>query len=229
MRLIDRFLFRVLPWAGYVIIKGAGVTQRTRVVNLRAVRRVFAKHGRAIFAFWHNRLMMIPYIYRRLFGMKDIVTLISLSREGEFFVRALTFFRPFVVRGSSTRGGSRAFKALVRRIEEGMDCIITPDGPVGPRYQIQPGIIALARMTGLPIIPAGYWSSRSKTFSTWDGFILSLPFGRTTYVFGEPLYCSPHASDSQIENLAQDLREALLAVSRRAGETLPNWVLSQTT
>ncbi len=218
MRLRDKSILSILPWAGYLIIKLIGATQRTRVLNLHVMKEIFAKHGCAIFAFWHNRLMMIPYIYRRLFGMKDIVTLISSSRDGEYFVRALKVFRPYVVRGSSTRGGTTAFKALVRRIREGMDCIITPDGPQGPKYTVQPGTIALARLTGVPIIPVSYWSSQCKILNTWDGFILTLAFGRTTYVFGDPIYCPTKAGESEMDALAETLREALLAASRQAGE-----------
>ncbi len=220
MRLRKRLLLNVLPLAGYALSKIIGATQRTRVINLRTVKTVFAKHGCAIFAFWHNRLFMIAYIYRRLFGMKDIVTLISSSRDGEHFVRALRFFRPFVVRGSSTRGGSVAFKLLVRKIKQGMDCIITPDGPRGPRYQVQPGTVALARLTGVPIIPVSYWSSRRIILGTWDRFIATLPFGRTTYVFGEPLYCPAEATEMEMARLAERLKEGLLAASRRAMEDL---------
>jgi lysophospholipid acyltransferase (LPLAT)-like uncharacterized protein len=221
MRTSHRLLLNVLPWAGYLILKLIGATQKTRIVNLAGVKRVFAKDGCAIFAFWHNRLMMIPYIYRRLFGMKDIVTIISSSRDGEYFVRALKLFRPYIVRGSSTRGGSAAFKVLVRRIREGMDCIITPDGPQGPKYSIQPGTIALARLTGVPIIPVSYWPSRIKILNTWDGFVLTLPFGRTTYVFGDPISCPRNATESQMDSLAQTLRQSLLAASLLAGEPLP--------
>jgi lysophospholipid acyltransferase (LPLAT)-like uncharacterized protein len=219
--LTEKLLFKLLPVAGYLVIKLVGASQRTRVVNLPTVRRVFADQGCAILAFWHNRLMMIPYIYRRLFGPKAGVTLISSSRDGEYFVRALTHFRPSVIRGSSTRGGSAAFRSLVRKIREGMDCILTPDGPQGPRYSIQPGTIALARLTGAPIVPVSYWSSRCRTLGTWDGFLLTLPFGTTTYVFGQPLHCPPNASEHEMEALARTLRAALIAASRRAGEVFP--------
>ena len=220
MRLIQKLLLNLLPLAGYAVGKAIGATQKTRVINLRAVKDVFAKHGCAIFAFWHNRLMMIAYIYRRLFGMKDIVTLISSSKDGEYFVRALRLFRPFVVRGSSTRGGSPAMKSLVKNIKQGMDCIITPDGPLGPRYQVQPGIVALARLTGVPIIPVSYWSSRRVILNTWDRFLVTLPFGKTAYVFGEPIHCPSEASETEMERVAERVREGLFAASRRAMEDL---------
>jgi len=221
MRLTERLLLGLLPAAGYLLIKLIGASQRTRVVNLTAVNRVLAEHGCAIFAFWHNRLMMIPYIYRRLFGTKRIVTLVSSSRDGDYFVRALKFFRPFIVRGSSTRGGSGAFKALINRMREGMDCIITPDGPTGPKYSVRPGTIALGRLTGAPMIPVSYWSSRFGTLRTWDSFLVTLPFGTTTYVFGDPLYCPANATKLQMDTLSDRLREALLAASRRARGAWP--------
>lgn len=221
MRWTEKLLYNLMSVAGYLLISLIGISQRSRFVNVRTVRRVHAEQGRAIFASWHNRLMMIPYVYRRLFGKKKAVTLVSISKDGEYIARVLKYFRPLVVRGSTTRGGSAAFKSLAARIEEGMDCAITPDGPQGPKYRVQLGTVALARLTGVPIIPFGYWSSRRKILRTWDGFVVTLPFGRTTYVFGEPLYCPADATDEQMAAFADNLREALFVASRQAREESP--------
>ena len=216
MRAFDRVLLSLTPWVGYLVLKLIGISQRTRFVNLRTVRRLHTRHPAVIFAVWHNRMMMIPYLYRRLFGPKTIVTLASSSRDGEYISRALRYFRPRLVRGSTSRGGSAAFRALIRSIDEGMDCIITPDGPRGPRCRVQAGTIALARLTGVPIVPMSYASSRRKVLSSWDRFILTLPFGRTTYAFGQPIICPRDASKEEMESLARRLEEAMLETSRRA-------------
>ncbi len=221
MRWTEKLLYNLMSVAGYLVISLIGVSQRSRFVNVRTVRRVHAERGQAIIALWHNRLMMIPYVYRRLFGKKEAVTLVSTSKDGEYIARILKYFRPLVVRGSTTRGGSTALKTLVTKIEEGMDCVITPDGPQGPKYRVQLGTVALARITGVPVIPFGYWSSRRKILGTWDGFVVTLLFGKTTYVFGEPLYCPQEATDEQMAAFADNLREALFAVTQRAREESP--------
>ena len=68
------------------------------------------------------------------------------------------------------------------------DLAITPDGPRGPRYVVQDGVIALARLTGMPIMPLTFGSSRKKIFGSWDAFNLPYPFSRGAFMWGEPIY-----------------------------------------
>ena len=49
-----------------------------------------------------------------------------------------------VVRGSSSRGGAQALRALAAAVRAGEDVAVVPDGPRGPRERVQPGVVALA-------------------------------------------------------------------------------------
>jgi len=52
------------------------------------------------------------------------------------------------IRGSSTAGGSRALRQMIQKSKnEICDFGITPDGPKGPREQVKPGIVLLAKKT----------------------------------------------------------------------------------
>ena len=216
MKIKEKLILAMLPYAAWLMIKFIGGTQRTRVINPEAVRKTFSEQGNAIFAFWHNRFLMIPYFYRKLFGWKDIVTLISRSRDGEYLDCCLKLFRPFVVRGSSSRGGTSALKNLVREIQQGKDCIITPDGPRGPRYEVQGGIAALSLLSKAPIIPVSYDSSRKIILKSWDGTIITLPFGRSVLVFGDPIYPETDGKKQDTVDLCRQVKQEMMEITRIA-------------
>ncbi len=212
----DKILPDILSYTAWALIKFIGVTQRMRVINLKAVEKVFQERENAIFAFWHNRFVMTSYFYRALFGWKDIVTLVSSSSDGDYLARGLKLFRPFVVRGSSSQGGTQALKNLVREIKQGKDCIITPDGPRGPRYEVQGGVITLALLSKAPIIPVSYDSSRKLILKNWDRTIVTLPFGRSVLAFGDPIYLNRERGKPDIDQLGLLVREKMMKVTEIA-------------
>ncbi len=69
-----------------------------------------------------------------------------------------------------------------------VDIAVTPDGPRGPKFIVQDGIIALARLTGVPIVPVTFGASKKKIFASWDAFELPYPFSRGAFMWGEPIY-----------------------------------------
>src|SRR5207245_1352991 len=92
-----------------------------------------------VWVFWHNRLLVIPVLYGRFFRKRRSAVLISRSRDGGILAGCIERFGGEPVRGSSSRGGAAAMRELQRRMEEGCDAYITPDGPKGPRYSMSAG------------------------------------------------------------------------------------------
>ncbi len=213
MKLKDRALMAVIPPLAYYLIKFVGVTQRVRYIGLENIRRVFREQGNAIIAFWHNRIFGIPYNYRRLFGKKKIVTLSSRSRDGEYSTRIQQQFGGETIRGSSSQGGPEALKKLVREIQSGKDCAITPDGPRGPKYSVHEGAVAVARLAGVPIVPVSYDCTRKRILKSWDSFIVPLPFGQMVFVFGNPIYTERNDRKLSTEELRSALKDELMRIT----------------
>jgi lysophospholipid acyltransferase (LPLAT)-like uncharacterized protein len=155
-----------------------------------------------IFLLWHNRILSTPALDERLRlpQQQPMFVLTSASPEGSLLALFLSHFGLGAVRGSSSRRGSVALREMARRIAEGHDMIITPDGPRGPRYRLQPGALYLAQQTGCPIIPLHLEISRYLRFKSWDGFAVALPFARVKLVFGEPCTIDPSLSGEEFEN-----------------------------
>jgi lysophospholipid acyltransferase (LPLAT)-like uncharacterized protein len=118
------------------------------------------------------------------------------------------------VRGSSSRRGPQALLELTGWAERGYDLAITPDGPRGPRYVVQEGVMALAQVTGFPIIPASYYLGRKVQAKSWDRFQIPLPFSVCEVMIGKPVRVPREASDEERETLRQQLEQALREISR---------------
>lgn len=133
-----------------------------------------------LWVFWHNRMLLVPIVYRRIYRGRKGVVLTSASRDGEMLAAFMRRFGFEAARGSSSRRGVRALLDLARRVRQGCDVGITPDGPRGPRYRLGPGVITLASRTGAPIIPMSLNYDRYWSLKSWDRFMIPKPFSMVT-------------------------------------------------
>jgi hypothetical protein len=163
-----------------------------------------------IFASWHNRLFLVPYLFHRFWPGRKVAVMVSASKDGEKLARVLEKFDLICVRGSSSRRGKEALLELTRCVNEGHDAGITPDGPRGPKYQVADGVISLAQVTGASIIPISWDVSRRITLNSWDGFMIPWPFGRVTLRIGAPVVVG---RDADRENKRLELETVLKTLS----------------
>lgn len=174
--------------------------------------------GPAIYCVWHNRLALCLIAYRNYAQNRShtpgIAAMVSASKDGGFLTGILECFGVQPVRGSSSRRGPQALRELTTWARRGYDLAITPDGPRGPRYVVQDGVMSLAQLTGLPIIPFSYnlgWTIRVKS---WDRFIIPLPFSRCEMNFDKPIRVPREATNAEREALRLRLETSLRAMSR---------------
>ncbi len=208
---------RVIAWLIFAVIRSVAFTLRYRWVN-RTELFNGEPPGPAIYCVWHNRLALCLVAYRSYARKRvhtaGIAALVSASKDGAFLTGILECFGVQPVRGSSSRRGAQAMLELTTWAERGYDLAITPDGPRGPCYVVQNGIMSLAQLTGLPIIPFAYnldWKIRVKS---WDRFLIPLPFSRCEMNFGQPIRVPREATDAEREVLRQRLEASLRAMSR---------------
>ena len=149
---------RAAPPLAAGLIRAIGRSMRIDTVNRDAIERRWAAGEASIIAFWHGRQLMLPLTY----AGPGIDILISQHRDGELISRTVRSFGFSSIRGSTTRGGAVALRGLIRSGRAGRDLGVTPDGPKGPRRVAQPGVIALAKATGLPIFPVTFGASKKK-------------------------------------------------------------------
>jgi lysophospholipid acyltransferase (LPLAT)-like uncharacterized protein len=166
-------------------------------------------HPPVIFCLWHNRLALSMVVRRRY--MRKLTALVSASKDGALLAAVLETFGVEHVRGSSSRRGPQALLELTSRAEQGYDLAVTPDGPKGPRYVVQKGVIDLAQVTGLPIIPVTFNLSRKICLKSWDGFQIPMPFSRCEMILNKPILITREAGEVEREALRLELQQSLRA------------------
>jgi|SRR5579859_3495049 len=201
----------MIGWILRVLVTVIGGTLRWEIVD-RAGLLEHTPERSCIFVFWHNRIFLMPYLFRKHWHSRRrdrVAVLVSASKDGEKLARVLSKFHMICVRGSSSRRGREALRELTRLMGEGYDVGITPDGPRGPKYHCQDGAISLAQLTGAPIIPVSWDVTWKITVKSWDGFMVPLPFGRATVRIGAPMVVGPEENDEQRELKRVELERVL--------------------
>ena len=170
-----------------------------------------------IFVFWHGRLLPLIHVHRH----QGTVVLVSEHRDGDYLARLLHHFGFGTVRGSSTRGGVRGLKGLIRAAQRGEDLAITPDGPRGPNRELKLGALTVARMTGLPLVPVGVGVTSSWRIRSWDGLLVPKPFSTVRVAYGPPTLVPGNADQAEIDDAAASLQHRLGDLSDQVGDTEP--------
>lgn len=166
----------------------------------------FRREGKpVVLVFWHGQMLPMVRAHRR----EGIVVLVSEHADGEYIARVLHHAGIRTVRGSSTRGATRGLKGLIREARAGRTLALTPDGPRGPAGEFKPGALAVAQITGLPIVPMAAGASSVWRFSSWDGFMVPRPFSRARVVYGEPHWVPRDAGRDVLGDMATELGHEL--------------------
>ncbi len=208
---------RIVAALIYGLVCGVAATVRFRLHDPAGVLTATCK-GKRIFATWHNRLAFSLIVYRRYVQPcapeRRLVAMVSASRDGGLLARILELFGVEPVRGSSSRRGPQALLEMVTWAERGYDLAITPDGPRGPRYEVQDGVIATAQLAGVLIVPVSYHLSWKIQAKSWDRFQVPLPFGRCDVHIGEAVCVPREATEAEREVLRKELEAELRAITR---------------
>jgi lysophospholipid acyltransferase (LPLAT)-like uncharacterized protein len=169
--LLSKVKLSCVPPIGYRTIRLLGRTIGMRVEGADHVDTLLAQSKRMIIAFWHAQQLMMPLAYRG----SEAYVLISRHGDGELIQRIIARFGLRAVRGSSTRGGTEALRELIRLGRSGVDLVITPDGPKGPRHVAKMGVVQLAKATGLPIVPLAFGCSKKNSLRAGTASFCPIP------------------------------------------------------
>lgn len=204
--MLTRFIgMSLISFCGTLFLRIYMSTLRLITLYPDRVDQFHQKNHPVIIAFWHGRQLIMPFAYRGKFGH----VLVSQHRDGEYVHQILRRLGFGTVRGSTTRGAIHAVSQLVNLGNAGSDIVVTPDGPRGPRCIVQPGVVYVAQKTGLPIIPLAFGAKRKYVFRSWDRFQLPMPWTRSVFVWGDPLWVRSSAGDAERIEKCKELEGAL--------------------
>ena len=211
---MKKFLFRYfLPYVLYALIYLCCATIRRR--NKSPANEDYFKNrpGKYILTLWHSRIFYLFYYFR---NRPDLHLLISPSADGDLLARLAHLMGYSVIRGSTYKNSFAAARLLIAALKKNENIIVIADGSRGPRHKAQPGTVALARITGSPLIPMTYNAKRKIELDSWDRFLLPLPFTLCALNFGLPILLSKDADKETVSERLLALERSLNAMTDEA-------------
>ena len=199
---LEEIKWKLIGIFGKLFIDLLFSTIQVEIVGMEKVKDLIESR-RGIAAIWHSRILLFSYLFK---GWNAAI-LVSRSKDGEIIARLVERQGHEPVRGSTSKRGLRALSKLIKSLKaQTRTAVIIPDGPQGPRFKVQPGVVMLAKKTGYPVVPMTYSARRAKIFASWDRFVLPYPFTRCRLVYGEPIYV-PADTGREIEEKYRQLLE----------------------
>ncbi|MDD8012865.1 MAG: lysophospholipid acyltransferase family protein [Acidobacteriota bacterium] len=207
MAWLRRIKFFLLKKLARMLIEGIVACNKVSVEGQDAIQALKKDGQPLIYIFWHRHILFVIHKFRDC-GARP---LISLSDDGDLVAAVADEFGMLPVRGSSSRGGARAFLELARLVQkEKAEVLITADGPKGPARRVKEGAVQLAARTGAWVVPISWGASRVKVLEkSWDRFLVPLPFGRIHFAYGAPMRFGSDLQAVEMEHTLKALSEQL--------------------
>ena len=209
-----RFEVAAIAGLGYPILRALGSTWRWKVSGAEHDAAIRAQGKQPILALWHGRILPATLYFQN----RGIVAITSQNFDGEWIARIHQKFGYAQARGSTSQGGPRALRQLVREVKS-RGVAFTLDGPRGPARVAQPGAVWLAKVTGNPLMPFHLEARSSWTLNSWDQSQIPKPFTTVAIAIEPPLFVSRDADEAALENARLKL-QASLDVARLRCEQL---------
>jgi lysophospholipid acyltransferase (LPLAT)-like uncharacterized protein len=203
---------RAVQWLiGWLAARYLGIVHRTNRFTVEPANAydLIGPRMPVIVAMWHGQHFMVHFARR---PGDRFASLVSRSKDGDLNASLLDHLGVRPIRGSGARGrdprskgGAQAMRDMLKALRGGESVVMTADVPKISR-RCGRGIVALAQLSGRPIVPTAVVASRRIDFDSWDHASLGLPFGRGAIVLGDPI------------DVARDLEEAGFQAARLAVE-----------
>lgn len=188
------FIQNILVLLAILYIQFVKFTSKIRIENNNYPNKYWKDEKPFILAFWHSQLMMVSFSWSY---KKKINILASGHSDGRFGAKVGNFFKLNNIQ-TSNKNKNLSLRPVFQLLKSRQYIGITPDGPRGPKEKVPEGIIKIAKSSNVPIIPLGYWSSRNFTLRSWDSFLITLPFSKCNFVWGEAVKIPKNLKDDEI-------------------------------
>jgi lysophospholipid acyltransferase (LPLAT)-like uncharacterized protein len=170
-----------------------------------------------IVCLWHDRLMLAPCVWK---WKKPLHVLASDHRDGRLIAKVVENFSMPAVHGSTGNGFSAA-KKLVLLARKGEYVAVIPDGPLGPRHKLSPGVVVIAKLAKVDILTFSFCVKRYRRLDSWDRFIAAWPFNRGAMVWNDPIRYRD-IKDLSEEDAVKLVEDSINNASHKAHRILTN-------
>ena len=186
---------KFLAYLGYIYILFVGMTSKIIIKNEDYSINMWNEKKPFILAFWHSQLMMVGYVWKS----KAVLNMLASSHsDGRFGAYIAGHFNLKNI-SIESKNKSPSLRQIFKILNNGHYLGVTPDGPRGPNQKVSEGIIKIAINSQVPIIPLGFASNRNFKLKSWDSFLITFPFSKCNFVWGDPINIPSSTKDSEID------------------------------
>jgi lysophospholipid acyltransferase (LPLAT)-like uncharacterized protein len=171
--------------------------------------------------YWHQHLILGNLFLRRWIerGFKGGY-LISASVDGDVPARIARSWGAEVIRGSANTTGALALRDMHGMFKRGVSVVSVADGPTGPKAVCKSGVVLMARVANVPLVPVACAADRAWYLDRWDDFMIPKPFARVVLAVGEPVAIPPRTPVDAMESYRQQVEDAINALCEQSMDTL---------
>lgn len=186
---------KFLAYIGYIYILFVCITSKIKIKNDQLSKKMLLDKEPFILAFWHSQLMMVGHVWKSKNTLNMLASSHSDGRFGSYIAGHFNLKNISIMAKNKSPSLRKVFKILNERNYIG----ITPDGPRGPNKKVSEGIIKIAMHSQVPIIPLGFASNKNFKLNSWDSFLITYPFSKCNFVWGEPITIPSSTKENEIE------------------------------
>jgi len=186
---------KFLAYIGYIYILFVCITSKIKIKNDQLSKKMLLNKEPFILAFWHSQLMMVGHVWKSKNTLNMLASSHSDGRFGSYIAGHFNLKNISIMAKNKSPSLRKVFKILNERNYIG----ITPDGPRGPNKKVSEGIIKIAMHSQVPIIPLGFASNKNFKLNSWDSFLITYPFSKCNFVWGEPITIPSSTKENEIE------------------------------
>ena len=188
-------LQKFLAYVGYIYILFVCITSKIKIKNDQLSKKMLLDKKPFILAFWHSQLMMVGFVWKSKNTLNMLASSHSDGRFGSYIAGHFNLKNISIMAKNKSPSLRKVFKILNEKNYIG----ITPDGPRGPNKKVSEGIIKIAMHSQVPIIPLGFASNKNLKLNSWDSFLITYPFSKCNFVWGEPITIPSSTKENEIE------------------------------
>ena len=216
-KLLKHFIFRqLLAFIAFIYIVFVKITSNIKYENIDSPKKYWQNKKPFILAFWHGQLMTFSYTWKI---NKKLNILASNHSDGRFGASIAKYFKLNNIPISSD-GNNLSLRPIFKILKSNNYIAITPDGPRGPKEKVSEGIIKIAKISKVPIIPVGFGSSKNFCLKSWDSFLITLPFSKCRIVWGDSITIPENLEDQEIATYKKIIEEKINECVKKAKENL---------
>jgi lysophospholipid acyltransferase (LPLAT)-like uncharacterized protein len=196
-----------LPYLIFFVYRALLSTWRITFIEPQSMRDSLNERTPLLLAFWHGDEMALIHVAKRY----RILTMTSISQDGELMDKFFKLLGGQSSRGSSSRKGASGLRELVRMVKRGQGTpALAVDGPKGPRHVVKPGVFELSKLVNAPIYCAGVAVSSAWHFpKTWNKTYLPKPFAKIIIQWQGPFPATTREQDVRSPELGLSLANTL--------------------